>query len=804
MRLEPALKGCFLKRVFVGFTAEFMSTSRKSLVGVLSFFLLAGGLLKSHAATYYWTNRLGGLFSVPANWFLNSLPGVSDTTVFSNAATYVLTVDTGRTNSSALFNQGKVTVAIPGSSWWITNEWRVGEIVSNAASVTLSSGLLAVTNAFGAAVTSIGRNWTGELAVVGGSFVTDVLSATNSGNSVLTLAYGNFTTLHGVTVSNGTLVVGTDATRSFVWNIVGGTNLLLNGGTYDYGGLTLGKDSGVGHAVINLSGSNTTLSVPGLDVYGGNSLSVKGGSSLHTTSVQWGLQINGNNNTILISDPGSSWTNDYLMYFGMHAGGQKMVITNGGYFKTGGTQYDDQHFTAFGNRDNSIIVTGSNSWFNSDGVADFGLLWCSPQCALNNLVLVTNGGHFWARQLTYGSTNLYYEVPTSPGNLVDVADGNLWIGSLTFSVGTLRIEHGIGTIDHMDMNGGTNPVLQVGGNLFMGQHGSLNPGDLAVGGSNAVLAALNGQLQLGGWVIAASAGDTGTVKMIGGIANIANVTQVAPSPGSSGKLTLTSSGTALYTPMLLVGSSGAVAVTNTALLNMSSCAVWGTLDVRTGWASAGAPVSGATPGTLFIGSGGIVSGAGRINGGVFVGSGGKMIANPGAALFTINGNYQQADGGTLSVQLGGSTMGTQFGGLNVSGNVTLAGNLQLDFVNGFAPHAGDTFQILEYGTNAVGGFGQIQISGLAPGAQFSLQTNSARAFVLTALTNTVSTSMPEMFITRSGSNLVVSWSAALTSFSLQSTPSLSQPGWVNWNTVSNSIEFRATNNSRFFRLFKAN
>ena len=201
------------------------------------------------------------------------------------------------------------------------------------------------------------------------------------------------------------------------------------------------------------------------------------------------------------------------MYFGMHVGGQTMIITNGGYFQTGGTDYDDEEFSALENNGNSIIITGSNSWFNSEGIADFGWLWCSPQCQLNNLVLVTNGGRFWAQQLSYGSTNLYYGNPTSPGNLFDLEDGSLWIGSLTFSVGTLRVVHGTGTIDQMDMNGGSNAVLQVSGNLWMGQHGSISPGDLAVGGSNAVLESLNGELQSGGWIIGASAGDTGSVTM---------------------------------------------------------------------------------------------------------------------------------------------------------------------------------------------------------------------------------------------------------------------------------------------------
>jgi hypothetical protein len=356
----------------------------------------------------------------------------------------------------------------------------------------------------------------------------------------------------------------------------------------------------------------------------------------------------------------------------------------------------------------------------------------------------------------------------------------------------------------MDMNGGSNAVLQVSGNLWMGQHGSINPGDLAVGGSNAVLDSLNGELQLGGWVIGASTGDIGSVRMIGGTAYVTKTAQVAASSGSSGILILDGLRTSLYASTLFVGNSGEADVTNSASLQMSNCTVWGILDVNAGWASAGAPVAGATTGTLYIGSSGVVTGGGQINGGVFIGSGGKMIADYGDGLFSINGDYQQAAGSTLSVELSGKMAGSQYGVLNVSGNVSLAGNLELDFVNGFAPHAGDAFQIVEYGKSVVGGFGVVQITGLASGAQFSLQTNAARAFVLTSLTNTVSTTLPQMFINRSGSNLVVSWPPALTNYTLQITPTLSKPGWVNWNTASNSYQFRPTNNSQFFRLLRSN
>jgi len=552
--------------------------------------MVAGELANSRADSIFWTNSAGGLFSVRSNWSPNLLPGLTDTVQFTNANMYFLTVDVNATNSSALFHDGVVTQSISASAWLLTNDWRLGETVGRTARVTSVSGSLTVTNAAGAGVISVGRAGTGELALGGGDITTDHLESMNGGRSILTLAFGNLTTLQGVTVSNGTLVVGTSSDGPLVWNFKGGSNQIMNDGFAGYGGLTLGTSSGAGRAVVNLTGSNTVLTVPGLDAYGRNSLFITGGAKFHTKSVQWGLQGNGNNNVVVISDPGSSWINESLMYFGMHAGSQTLIITNGGYFQTG--VYGLHSLENPGNR---FIVTGSNSWFYINGVADFGQVWCTPICQLDNLVLITNGANFWVNQLAYGSLSLG---PSSPGTVVDVADGNLWIGSLTFTVGTLRLEAGTGTIDQFTMNGGTNAVLQTVGDLLVGHHGTLNPGELQLGSASAIIPALNGELRLGGWRLGAFAGDSANVTMVGGRAFVTNASQtaslvvgaegngtlrvdngfiqadrvqVSESPGSSGLLILNGSKTYLSTRDLTVGTGGAVIVTNAATLQINSC-----------------------------------------------------------------------------------------------------------------------------------------------------------------------------------------------------------------------------------------
>lgn len=563
---------------------------------VLFALFLAAQAGKLRAGTLYWTNSTSGFYSNPSNWSPNIIPTAADDVIFTNDNTYTFTVDRPATNGAAYFHQGIVTQDVAGA-WCLTNAWRVGEAPGSTSRVTSAAGLVKVTNSSGSAVLSVGRVGTGELAIRGGDIVADHLVATDGDRSMLTWAYGSLTTLRGVTVNNGKLVVGLATNAPFVWNITGGNNQILNDGFVGYGGLTLGVSSGAGRAIVNLAGSNVSLTVHGLDVYGNNRLNIQGGAKFHTHSVQWGLESVGVSNTVVISDSGSSWINDYLMDFGMHSGAQTMIITNGGYFKTGGTTYSDQHFSSFSNPGNKIIVTGPNSWFHSDGVADLGLSWSSLVSPLNNSLLITNGGRFWARQLTYGSTNINLGSVSRPGNIINVADGSLWIGSLNFAVGTLRIEAGSGTIDQMSMFGGTNAVLQTLGNLYVGYHGSLGAGELRVGGASVGIASLNGQLEVGGWQLGALAGDNGDVTMTGGRALVTNASQTATLvvggagsgtlrvnggliqadsvsvcslAGSSGSLVLNGQASILSTPSLVVGASGTVTVSNLAKIQSSS------------------------------------------------------------------------------------------------------------------------------------------------------------------------------------------------------------------------------------------
>ncbi len=67
----------------------------------------------------------------------------------------------------------------------------------------------------------------------------------------------------------------------------------------------------------------------------------------------------------------------------------------------------------------------------------------------------------------------------------------------------------------------------------------------------------------------------------------------------------------------------------------------------------------------------------------------------------------------MNVNIAG-TASSQFGQISVSGTATLAGTLNVSFVNGFTPVAGQSFQIITFGSET-GTFSQIIAEGLPLG-----------------------------------------------------------------------------------------
>ena len=126
------------------------------------------------------------------------------------------------------------------------------------------------------------------------------------------------------------------------------------------------------------------------------------------------------------------------------------------------------------------------------------------------------------------------------------------------------------------------------------------------------------------------------------------------------------------------------------------------------WTGGGMSGTGAT--NLMAGSTFTLSGTADLGGrtlnlaGTLSGSGTIIgtVVNSGqielTSLLTIQGNYTQTAQGTLNIAIGGTTAGTDYGQLNVTGLATLNGTLNVALTNGYLPNAGDSFQVLLFGS----------------------------------------------------------------------------------------------------------
>ena len=80
---------------------------------------------------------------------------------------------------------------------------------------------------------------------------------------------------------------------------------------------------------------------------------------------------------------------------------------------------------------------------------------------------------------------------------------------------------------------------------------------------------------------------------------------------------------------------------------------------------------------------------------------------------TVNGNYIQGSTGILNIEIGGTTVGTQYDRLAITGAATLDGTLNVTLINGFSPAIGNTFQILTYASRS----GDFSTKTVAPSLQ---------------------------------------------------------------------------------------
>jgi hypothetical protein len=174
--------------------------------------------------------------------------------------------------------------------------------------------------------------------------------------------------------------------------------------------------------------------------------------------------------------------------------------------------------------------------------------------------------------------------------------------------------------------------------------------------------------------------------------------------------------------------------------------------------------------------GGTLSGGGLLDANLSNSGAVQPGASPGTMTIQPPDDYQQSSTGTLAIQIGGATLGTQYDELAVGGAAALDGTLDVRLINGFVPKVGDTFQILTC-ASLTGAFSGL--TGQSPPGTVWVARYSGTNVTLTLATG-VAAEKPAI----SGGNLKFSIDTqpGLT-YLVQATESLSPPDWQTLATL---------------------
>lgn len=212
----------------------------------------------------------------------------------------------------------------------------------------------------------------------------------------------------------------------------------------------------------------------------------------------------------------------------------------------------------------------------------------------------------------------------------------------------------------------------------------------------------------------------------------------------------------------------------------------------------GGTIESSTPLQL---RGGVLRGGGTVRSDVV--NSAKVLASRSGGSINIVGNYSQSLGGELEFELAGTTPGSSYSQITVTGKASLRGTITLDWLNGFVPGDGDLFTPMTYGSVA----GQFQCSN----GFFLLGKNRRLAATYGPTQLTLKSiaapdpTAPTLTVFTADKAALVCWPIEFSGFRLESSDDVASPHWSPV-ALNGSSAFLANTDTdgpqQFFRLVK--
>ena len=607
--------------------------------------------------------------------------------------------------------------------------------------------------------------------------------------------FNNAGTLSAASAVNIVLAVPVNNTSNL--DVQSGTLTLLSGGTSTGGTFAI-----AGGATLNFAGGTYNLDITSFVIGAGN-VSFTGGTTTVASAFTPGGAVailNGAtaNFTNTVNDTGAvTFTTLNLSSGGILTGAASVTVT-------GPTTWSGSTMSGAGitNLLGSSTISG-NDTLNARTLNNFGTATDNTTVTLTNAAVINNdSGATWnlANNVSGSGTDTFNNFGTlqqasGAANVLGVSFDNN--GLVSVQSGSLNLARGGTDSGIYDVSAGATLIFSSGVRLLTVGSTVRGAGNLSVAGSAPEI--IEGGFTLTGAVNIGAGGVLSLAPSVNGNGSVTLSTFTLTTGGTlaGGAVTVTGATTitgGAITSLSLINLQGATTLSgvetldggtlnlfgtttgsatlqlfNGVVINNESSGNWnlpgndsiagtgtvnnfGTLVTSTAGESAviGVPLNNsgtvtlASNSTLTVGSfvqtAGTLSGGGTIIGNVVINGG---VVSPGFSpgTLTIQGNYTQNGNGALNVEIDGTTAGSQYSVLAVSGAATLGGTLNITQTSGFAPPPNALFQIMTAGTVS-GTFATVNGLRTNNGERFAVQYGSNNVVLGVVVPGIVSVTSP--------------------------------------------------------------
>jgi autotransporter-associated beta strand protein/T5SS/PEP-CTERM-associated repeat protein len=651
--------------------------------------------------------------------------------------------------------------------------------------VGLAGGTITTSGTGYVSIASIGTNGNGTTSTINGQINQNAMSSWNvvpgAGNGIdldvpaVIFGSGGITKLGlggvrlsgsntftgGVTLSQGTILIGNDSALGTGMLTANGGALQSDGATHSISNAVNLTGSLIVSGIQNLTLAGVVSGLGGITKNGSGALTLSGsntftgGMAINAGTVNIpSLSVNASTDLWYINPSGTlNIAGDLALSSGavqLFGSGSPAMTVGGTVTHTGGTLEVDAgslNMVNYSRGGSSVLqfnggtttVTGKfdNGGYNVvlDGASNPALVLSGPAASTTGVfevrVGITQSGTLTIQNgavFTDSGFGSLGENSSSSGSVTVTGTASAW-STLSADIG------GAGYGQLTVSSGGTVTAGGAGAGGVAGSGG----GAISVTGAGSSLTCTDAAsgLYIGGGAIN-GAGQNGTLNIqSGGSVSVAGLTKVFNSSGTS----LTIDGGTLTThDFMRLGTlnfnDGTLTVSGGVFTDGTAPSILGIggatqFDQATLQLLGGATTSNIAelvvgfigPGTLVVDSSTLSSslvirpnGTLKFNNGLIAGD---PVINQGLVMpissqgtLRVNGNYSaQTSAATLEVELGGTMAGTNYNQLIVSGNMSLDGTLQVSLANSYSPSLGDRFDILDWGTRS-GTFATLQLPAL--------------------------------------------------------------------------------------------